>query len=73
MLEKKVEKPCAECHYRNTYGTTEAYTFGGVSLCKQCKEKWRTYIGDLHIRIRLSFPKIGDSHRASRLQDGSSR
>lgn len=32
MFRKKVEQPCAECRYCDTYGTTEAYKFGGVSL-----------------------------------------
>lgn len=73
MLEKKVEKPCAECYYRDTYRTTEAYTFRGTPLCKQCQEKWRVYIWDLHARIRRSFPEIGDTLRASRLRDGTSK
>lgn len=73
MLEQNVGRPCAECRYRDTYGMTEAYTFGGVFLCIQCKDTWRVYVRDLHTRTRSSFPEIGDSLRASRLQDSTLR
>lgn len=71
MLEKKDGTSCAECRYRKTYGTAEAYTFGGVHLCVQCREQWRAYLGDLHTRIRRSFPEAAKTLRTSRLQVGS--
>lgn len=73
MLEEKVGESCTQYRYRNTYGLKEAYRFGGVSLCNQCKEKWRAYIEGLHARIRGSFPEIGDTIRNGRLQDAASR
>lgn len=70
LLEREDSTFCAECRYRNTYGTTEVYAFGGVLLCSLCREQWRAYLRSLYTRIKMSFPEAAEMLRTNRQEGG---
>jgi hypothetical protein len=70
MLEEKDDTPGAKCRCRDTCGMAEGHVFGGVQLCAQCREQWRAYLEDLHMRIIRSFPEAARTLRTSRLREG---
>jgi hypothetical protein len=70
MLEEKDDTPGAKCRCRDTCRMAEGHAFGGVQLCAQCREQWRAYLEDLHMRIVRSFPEAARTLRTSRLREG---
>lgn len=43
-LERPVENLCSQCIRSVFYGATATKEFGGVDLCDECREMWRSYV-----------------------------
>ncbi|MGW1373143.1 hypothetical protein ACWD6P_02545 [Streptomyces sp. NPDC002446] len=44
MLENAQSPRCPRCRYRTFYGAEASGRFGGVELCRECREEWRNYL-----------------------------
>lgn len=60
-LQAPVRKRCQECRYRASYGSEGLGQFGGVHLCRTCKERWRVHIESLPRRAVEAFPELRET------------
>ncbi|KAM7216474.1 hypothetical protein V8F06_008187 [Rhypophila decipiens] len=52
---------CSDCNYRSSYGSEGLGQFGGVQLCRECKEGWRVWIESLPRRAAEAFPELRET------------
>ena len=57
FLEASDEKDCQDCQCRQSYGADTSHAFGGVQLCKECKEEWSAYVESFPDRFARVFPE----------------
>jgi hypothetical protein len=58
FLEQSDEKPCQDCQRRQSYGAETSHAFGGVQLCKKCREEWGAYVESFPDRFAKVFPEV---------------
>jgi hypothetical protein len=58
LLEKHGDGSCKDCEYKLSYGSRSSKRVGGVTVCRACKAKRRTYIEGLSARVSTVFPTV---------------
>jgi hypothetical protein len=49
---------CGQCRYKASYGAETIGQFGGVELCRRCRQGWGEYIQSLPRRAAEVFPEL---------------
>lgn len=57
LLESSAKKHCPRC-LQATSNRLEMKQFGGIRLCEDCKEGWRSYMRAFPKRFAAAFPEI---------------
>jgi hypothetical protein len=58
FLEQSNEKTCPDCQHRQFYGAETSRAFGGVQMCKKCKQEWGAYVESFPDRFAKVFPEV---------------
>ena len=58
LLQSSARKHCPCCSYAAPNSSRAIHQFGGVRLCHECKEDWRSYMRAFPTRLGVAFPEV---------------
>ncbi|KAG9250655.1 uncharacterized protein F5Z01DRAFT_665596 [Emericellopsis atlantica] len=61
LLQRNGSRDCANCRLRPPGTSRAIHQFGGIQLCRQCKEDWGLYMDAFPARVAAAFPEMKDA------------
>ncbi|PVH75957.1 hypothetical protein DL98DRAFT_642522 [Cadophora sp. DSE1049] len=58
LLERSAKKHCSRCFQAASNCFLKMKQFGGIRLCEDCKEGWRSYMRTFPERFSAAFPEV---------------